>query len=468
MKSKRTKTIILSCVVVLIVACVCLVLIAISGVGVSLIWPFGVTQEVTVPTPYQATLELPQTTESPEATPKTELPADLVEAMTLIEEQVSQIRALNATGPVERTLISAAELEEIVAEDFFSDYSDQDARQDILILSALGLLPKDFDLKQFYNELYGEQIAGFYDDEEEAMYIVQGMGFGGSEKLTYAHEFTHVLQDQVYGLDEGLQLNDESCEADSERCAAVQALIEGDATMTELLWFQSYATQEDYEDLVQVYENFESPVFDSAPPYIAADLYFSYEKGQVFVQLLYNEGGFGAVDDAFENVPVSTEQILHPERYPHDAPVTVSLPDFSDALGEGWTLIDQNVMGEWYTFLILNKAYDEVHQLDETFASTATEGWGGDSYAFYLNEGTDEVVFILDTVWDTVADADEFAAAFLSYANLRWESIGSEIMDSPTWVGLDGMVVFVQNGDRSVWVMAPTQLNVESILSELQ
>jgi len=42
--------------------------------------------------------------------------------------------------------------------------------------------------------------------------------------------FTHVLQDQAYRLSEGLGLNDEACEADSEKCAATQALIEGDAT----------------------------------------------------------------------------------------------------------------------------------------------------------------------------------------------------------------------------------------------
>ena len=44
-------------------------------------------------------------------------------------------------------------------------------------------------------------------------------GFGGYEKLTYAHEYTHVLQDQVYGFDDKLDMSEEACQADSEKCA---------------------------------------------------------------------------------------------------------------------------------------------------------------------------------------------------------------------------------------------------------
>ncbi len=253
-----------------------------------------------------------------------------------------------------------------------------------------------------------------------------------------------------------------------ERCAAIQALVEGDASLTELLWFQSFASQQDYEDLMQAYDNYELPVLDSAPPYMSADLYFPYEKGQVFVQLLYNDGGYTGVDQAYNDLPVSTEQILHPDRYPADTPITVSLPDLTDLLGSSWSLYDQNVMGEWYTFLILNKSFDEAWQLSESFASTAAEGWGGDAYAFYLNEDTDQVVFVLDTVWDTQSDADEFASAFTSYADLRWQAASEGIGGLSTWTGPDGTIVFLQDGTRTLWLMAPDPSLVQSILTELQ
>jgi len=126
------------------------------------------------------------------------------------------------------------------------------------------------------------------------------------------------------------------------------------------------------------------------------------------------------------------------------------------------------VMGEWYTYLILNKGCDESFQLPETLASDAAEGWGGDAYAFYLNEATDDVIFILDAVWDTTQDADEFFEAFIQYADLRWEAASQEINGYHTWSGEQGVSVLLQVGDRTLWVMAPDRELVETILSEIE
>ncbi len=458
-KDKRKRTVLITVVIVIVVTCVCFSVLGLTGLGVSLVWPLNrQTEEFTPPV------------EEPVLPPDDEshLSPELKTAMDQIQTEVIRIRGLTPTDSVPRTLISSDELQDIVVNDFFADYSETDASQDVVMLSMLGLLPEGFDLRQFYLALYGEQIAGFYDDDIKAMYVVKGMGFGGSEKLTYAHEYTHVLQDQVFDLQEGLGYNDEACEVDSERCAAVQALIEGDATLTETIWFQSYATDDDYQDVLDFYNAFESPVFDSAPPYMAADLYFPYEKGQVFVQLLYNEGGYAAVDAAYRNLPVSTEQILHPDRYPDDVPLTVILPDLAESMGAGWSLLDQNVMGEWYTYLILSQAFDESHRIDETQAETAAEGWGGDGYGFYTNESTGEMVFFLDSLWDTNADASEFAAAFKTYASQRWDSVDLDIGDVSAWSNDSFTILFSHEKDRTIWVMSPTPAMSQMILGELR
>lgn len=462
MEAKKTKNILISCAVIVVVACLCLGVLALTGVGVSLIWPWRSLESAT-PAPSAATVAV-ETAEEPES----RFPSELLTAVEEIESQVSELRGHEATDGFERELISETELEEIVAEDFFGEYTDEDARLDVLLLSTLGLLPQDFNLKQLYTELYSEQIAGFYDDEVKTMYVVQGTEFGGSEKLTYAHEFTHVLQDQVWGFDNGLDMSEEACEADSERCAAIQALVEGDASMSEVVWLQTYATRQDYEDLVQTFDDYESPILDSAPPYIAADLYFPYEKGNAFVENLYNDGGFERVDEAFVELPVSTEQIMHPERYPDDQPIPVSLKDLSESLGSKWSLYDQNVMGEWYTYLILKKAYDEDLRLSESFASTAAEGWGGDSYAFYIHEDTDELVFVMDSIWDTPQDAVEFSDAFHSYADARWTPDEGNIGDVSVWNGGGSTVYFVMESDRTVWVMAPDSVSADAVMNSLR
>lgn len=98
------------------------------------------------------------------------------------------------------------------------------------------------------------------------------------------------------------------------------------------------------------------------------DLMFPYEYGFTFVEFLFEKNGFDSIDAAFLDPPVSTEQILHPERYPWDEPKKVTLPELENTLGETWTLIDQNVMGEWSTYLILSQAYDRDHRLNDDLA----------------------------------------------------------------------------------------------------
>lgn len=482
MQNKQRNTILLSCGILLVVACLCLGLILASGVGVSLLWPFEFpqdndaslpTEEIVIPTaeedvdPEETDIAQDSEPDDQEETDK-ELPDDLAQKLLRIEEEVIEIRGLDQAKAVEKWLISESELAEIVKNDFFSEFDDDEAKKDVMVLEALGLLPAGFDLKGFYLDLYSEQIAGFYDSEIQQVYVVQGEKFGGSEKLTYSHEFTHVLQDQVYDLDDGLGMNEEACEADTERCAAIQALIEGDASFTEVLWFQEFASRKDYLDVMQAFEDMESPILDAAPPYMTSDLYFPYEYGYAFVQYLYEQEGYKTVDEVYLDPPVSTEQILHPEKYPLDIPTAVPLPDFSDVLGSSWSLYDENVMGEWYTFLILNQAFEEANQLSEGTASDAAEGWGGDTYVVYINEEADKLVFVMEIVWDSVDDANEFTEAFEDYADSRWGDSAGEIDGHPTWQGENRSILFDGGTDHSLWIMAPDETILASILSEFE
>lgn len=260
-------------------------------------------------------------------------------------------------------------------------------------------------------------------------------------------------------------MNEESCEADTERCAAIQALIEGDASYTEVLWFQEYATRKDYLDVMKAFDEMESPILDAAPPFMASDLYFPYEYGYEFVSQLFEQDGYNSVDQAYLNPPVSTEQILHPEKYPNDIPLEVPIPDFSEVLGDGWELFDENVMGEWYTFLILNQAYDEDYRLSELKALEAAEGWGGDTYLVYINEDSDELVFVMESIWNSQDDAAEFTEAFEDYANTRWGASGGEIEGHPTWQGENRSVLFERVLDHTLWIMAPDDTLLKAVFS---
>lgn len=443
---KETRNILLTCGVLLLMVCICTSLIALTGLGISFITP----QETSIAI---ATDKLP--TPLPTLASPVELNPSIAQQMDLIQSQVISIRGLEPSFAVPRTLLTTEQLRENVMNDFLGDYTPEEARQDALELAVLGLLPPEFDLLDFYTELYSEQVAGYYDDDVKEMYVVKGETFGGNEKITYAHEYTHVLQDQIYDFQGGLGYTDENCQVDSERCAGIQALIEGDAVLTEILWFQTYATEEDYIDIFDFYESYESPVFDSAPNYMREDFMFPYMQGQAFVQSLYDQGGFDAIDQAYQNVPVSTEQILHPECYPDDKPIPVPLPDLTDTLGEGWTELDRNVMGEWYTYLILAHASNPLFGINDSTARNAAEGWGGDTYLVYINEETEEIILIMVSTWDTPRDLDEFYEAFMQYAQKRWGEPFVDPVVGNAWQGDDFYNSFYITENFSTWILSP-------------
>ncbi len=377
------------------------------------------------------------------------IPPEVDRQMDQIEREVIELRGLQPNAPVARGLLTPDELRQYVIDDFLQDYSEEEARDDARTLALFGLIDPQFDLLDLYLELYNEQIAGFYDDEVEQMFVVQGAGFEGPERITHAHEYVHALQDQTWDLSEGLGFNDEACEADSEACAAVQAMVEGDATLLEEQWLVTYATDEDFDQLREFVNNFQSPVLDSSPAFLQEDFLFPYQYGYLFVLDFYQDGGWAAVDALYGDPPSSTEQILHPEHYPDDFPMRLLAPDPAPALGTGWIEIDRDVLGEWFTRLTLTE------QLSTQTAETAAAGWGGDYYLSFYNEADDRGALVLVSAWDTVRDAHEFYEAFREYGLLRYQGQSLSSTTQTTWEGDFGWASIEIAGDQTRWIHAP-------------
>lgn len=408
-----------------------------------------------LPTPTQTAAS---PTPTPEVTDESACPpldADLLFQMEEIESQVTQLRGILPSESVSRSLLTPDQLRETVIHDFLGDYTQEDALQDVRLLSLLGLIEPGIDLWQLYADLFTEQVAGFYDTETDEMIVICGSGFGGVERLTYAHEYTHALQDQAYDIRDGLQYNNDACEADSERCFAIQALIEGDATLLQEQWLRTFAGDEDRSDLLEFFADFDMPVFDSAPAYIQSELTFPYFWGLNFIRTLYLDGGWAAVDTAYQNPPLSSEQILHPERYPKDPPVDLVSPNVSDALSSGWEKTVHDVLGEWATRMVL----DEYLPIDD--ASLAAEGWGGDLLLFFYQEEDDVDALVLITQWDTMRDAHEFSAAFLDYGLGRYGDPERPSSTSARWITEDGITYFERVSNQTIWIVAPDEYTLE-------
>jgi hypothetical protein len=125
--------------------------------------------------------------------------------------------------------------------------------------------------------------------------------------------------------------------------------------------------------------------------------------GTTFVDTLAREGGTAAIDRALTRPPVSTEQVIHPERFPADVPTPVDVPDLSGALGAGWGDLDAMTVGELWLATMLDL------RLPPITSANAAAGWDGGVYRAWTDG--EDVVVVLQTAWDAEADAEEFLDA---------------------------------------------------------
>lgn len=382
--------------------------------------------------------------------------------MQELQEQVASLRGLSPLAPVARELLSQEALKQRIQQDLLQEYPEEEASDDARLLALFGFIPTDFDLWDFYNELYTEQVAGFYDDEDQVLYVVSGADFDGPERLTYVHEYGHALLDQHFDLDSGLGYSDEACEVDGERCEALQALIEGDASLLEEQWLRTFASQQDFDELIHFYNQFQSPTFDQAPAALKESFLFPYREGLEFVRWTFQQGGWAGVDDVFDDPPSSTEMILHPLRYPGDDPVQleISTPDAS-ALGSDWRLLDQGTLGEFDLKLLL------AESLAPEAAAEAAAGWAGDKYVAYYNDNDQAGAWYIVQQWDTIRDAQDTYLAWRDYGEARY---GDRIPDGQAyeWESEAGFARLELASNQTLWLVAPDSDVLQALRETIQ
>lgn len=381
------------------------------------------------------------------------------EIRAVIEANVVEIRGLEPRQPVTLTLLTESDLRARVADDL-GDYTPAAARDDALVLSAFDFVTPDVDLYEVYTSFYSEQILGFYDPETTEFVVVSDDDtLDANEQWTHAHEFVHALQDQYYQLE---LLNDE--ELDSEASLALRALAEGDATQVQLAYlFDGYfSTKEVNEIYAAIQNSSDSAALDTMPPVLRRSFAFPYDEGYTFVNTLYAQGGFAAVDAAWQNPPRSTEHILHPDRYlAGDQPQLVTLPPLTDTLGVAWRQLDADVFGEFFLRQYL------AQQLDENTVDTAATGWGGDAYTVYLREEDEALAMALQLRWDTPLDEGEFAAAFAEYASAVTSALPTAAGEGQCWLGDDLICLYV-GAEGTTIIRAPDRAIVDQIVTTLR
>jgi hypothetical protein len=201
---------------------------------------------------------------------------------------------------------------------------------------------------------------------------------------------------------------------------------------------------------------------DYYPPVLSNAFVFAYTAGYEFAETLYNRNGWAGLNSAWQNLPQSTEQILHPDRYfAGDAPVVVTIPPLGDTLGAGWQQMEEAVFGEFF----LRQYLGQQLNLDEI--GVAATGWGGDLFTLYWHEESDDIVLVLRNVWDSVVDGNEFAAGYGNYADLRFGTQRQVQPDGGTcWHSVDYVCLY-QFGAETLVVRAPSLEIVSAVAGEI-
>lgn len=277
----------------------------------------------------------------------------------------------------------------------------------------------------------------------------------GLPSMAIMHEQVHALQDQYHNLK---SIEDSLLLENEDQGLAVQSVIEGEATVLMYdAFFRSAkglgmpdASKEGFDLRTFVIDSMLafSKRFKTAqdkPAIFVEDLLFPYVWGGSFIQHLVNTKSWEAVDSIYLDMPSSSEQIMHPEKYyiVRDNPKKVVFPDVSSILGSGWARLSEDTFGE-FSFYLVGKVF-----LDELSSKVMSEGWGGDHFEFYEESSSKKTLLIALSKWDSQRDADEFFDLYKKIIIKKYQqpNLIKEGQDFFQWSAKDGNIYLSKSKD---------------------
>jgi hypothetical protein len=403
----------------------------------------------------------PTPTLSPTPTPVPPDPTTAAE-MDVIRQQVADLRGLPVEDQAASYVITTSRVRPILEASFRIGGGKEEEVEDLSrTLQALGLIKPTYDL--YTNILNGltDSLGGFYLPWTEQIFVI-GNRFSGIERWVFSHEYGHALVDAHY--DVGSAGVYPLCQLTEDQCNAVQALVEGDATLVMTQWWLQYASPRDYEDILNYNPPHRTLPDQYPPPYSLPDSSFPYDQGLEFVDFLHQRGNWAEVNKAYQRLPQSTEQILHPEKYlANEGPVAVAAADLAPVLEDDWRKLEQNTLGEWTTYLLLAYSADLASQIDIDQAESAAAGWGGDTYLVYYSDELKETVMAARWLWESQGHADEFSRALAEVLEGRYRGGSVDLSRGSCWEANEEVSCMLKAGREILWLLAPDSARMESL-----
>jgi hypothetical protein len=243
----------------------------------------------------------------------TDLPDEPEDLVDVVAAQVAQLRELGWTDDVEVDFVDGRELGGRLDELLDDADAEHDLAAQERLLTALGAIPADTDLERLRRDLLDDQVAGYYapEDGELVVRVPDDGSIRPLDRVTLAHELTHALADQALGLPE---LDAAPYADDADAALGALAVIEGDATLLMQRWSTRHLSLADQllgllgADVVGA-----QAMFATVPHHLQQELLFPYTAGLDYVCAIHREGGWAAVDAAYEQPPATSLEILRPD-----------------------------------------------------------------------------------------------------------------------------------------------------------
>ncbi len=350
--------------------------------------------------------------------------------------RVEAIRGLEFTREVDVRVVSRAEYRDRRANATGGDGAFREQ-----VWEAAFLVGERATVGEELDAVYGTSVAGYYAGGD--VVVVSEGSTPTIDTRTLAHELVHALQDQHLGFGPDRRTFDGRLARDG--------LIEGDATAVEYAYEARCGAE---------WSCLPRPDRDGSGSTVPSNAYFAliqpYAEGPAFVNALRERGGWAAVNDAYDRVPASTEQVIHPARYPDEAPVEVRIEDRSS---DGWTRFERDTprttLGEAtiYAAFRANGVVEGGGRFD--YSHPLSAGWAGDRLVPYRNG--DAAGYVWRIEWDTERDAREFTRGYRDLLATRGATRGGNVYVIPEGDPYADAFRVTREGETVTVVNAPTR-----------
>lgn len=232
------------------------------------------------------------------------------------ETRVGAARQLRFLQPVQAFEVPQGRVAGLLETELDQTVSRGEFRKEEALLRALGLLSGPRSLRERMLGFQSSSLSGFYSPASDRLYLVAKAGarISRADGSVLVHELTHALQAQhTQLLTATLGISE-----DQDLLFALGTLLEGDALWTEQrdMQLQLGLAPPCPEAFARQFAADERALGDEEESrWIWESLLEQYPRGYALAVSLVEAGGTAALDAALRDPPLSSEEVLHPERY---------------------------------------------------------------------------------------------------------------------------------------------------------